>query len=169
MLRRTLLAAAAGAAVAVVSTGLAAGYDLTSSTPGAGLDVAAYYVHGPGAGCNGDSCGVGAVDPVRFRTPTGQSAYEVVVSVSFSYRTTGSARYLFYADISDPSGMLLPVRPHARPVVSASTPKSSTLMYVVRNLRPATAYRLDVAAVVDPHSFTVSFRTSSVVVEVHST
>lgn len=144
-MRKKAIAAVCSVAVAG-STGIAwAGTSGGSpATPSLRLSahVSRYYASGPSAFYDGDVVGIGVIDPVRFRLPSGANTCVTMITVSFQYRTTGKG--VFRVKPTVKSGRrTLDVTPVMRDLASSNERTSTSEVFRAR-LRCGATYRLGI-------------------------
>lgn len=137
----TVLTGVAGLAV----TGVAAATWAAPAAPGeragtGGSDgsVVRYFREGPGEQCGSDFCGIGVVEPVRVRVPSGRHA--MLVTTSFQYRTSTGDGAALQVGVRREGGERVAVRPGTRYLAPSTAPTSTTSVSLVRDLQPGATY-----------------------------
>ena len=105
-----------------------------------------YWGAGPSASYDGDSGGIGEVEPFRVAVPGSAASYAAVVTVSFDYRATGPGAFWLGLPVveagarpGDHGPPIEPVRPATRRL-AATTWTSATAQFVVPRLDGGTSY-----------------------------
>jgi hypothetical protein len=145
-MRRYLVLALVTCAVAATVTVARASTSEPLITAAAETRVTQFFVRGPGARCDGDSCGIFVVRPVSFRLPAAAKPYSGTLTVSFSYTTTGDGRFLLAPGVTGqgPRTQVGSQAPSIRLIAPTAYPNSTTVMYHVDGLPGGTLLDLDV-------------------------
>jgi hypothetical protein len=149
--RRMLMLVIPGLVVLLAAGGSLAGTN-SGSTKAGGISPARvihFYPTGPGESCDGDSCGVGVLQPIPFVFRGAGTRYQATVTLSFQYRT--SARGAFDAEVGvrDPSGHRLAILPAKRVLAARTVGDSTSIEFLVNGLRPGVRYDLYISALID--------------------
>jgi hypothetical protein len=99
------------------------------------------YGAGPAAEYDFDSGAIGVVRPLRLRFPSGTS-YDVVVTVSFDYRTSADDRFVVGLSVRRDSefGHRVSVTPPQRAIAGSTVRTSSTAVFRLVGLPGGHAY-----------------------------
>lgn len=99
-----------------------------------------YYLVGPGADYDGDSGGIGQVEPLAFEVP-GEGPHVGVVEVSFEYRTEGAGPFVVTLGLEDGDGHDVTVRPERLSLAKASHRGSTTVRFLAPGLDGGATYK----------------------------
>jgi hypothetical protein len=136
------------AASTLIATGLASAVpdpkEVGVLAPGT-LRAFRAYGQGPTAIYQRDVGKIGGVLPLDISLPPG-GAYDVIVSLSFNYRTKGTATFVIGVDAREgslwPSGSKVDVSPAERPLHASPLRSATTLMFRMTDLAGGTDYWL---------------------------
>ena len=163
-MRRLVPVLVAALALAAVSVGFA-----WSATPRAAVAASRQPVHrvlwlgkGPSQSCDADVCGAGGVS-VSLHMP-GSGAYFASITMSFQYRTRGSASFAVDLRLGGHHQTL----PGSR-ALAPSTPPNSTTVVFRTHLRGGRNYTLSPEVSAQSTTPTYSITTSEVLIELDAT
>lgn len=98
-----------------------------------------YYLAGPSAVYDGDSGGIGQVQPLRFETVGGTSRVGVV-EASFGYRTRGTGPFVVTLGVREAGGPRVTVRPEQLVLAPAPEGGATTVRFLAPDLAGDTTY-----------------------------
>lgn len=163
-MRRLVPVLVAALALAAASAGIA-----WSATPRGSGAASRQPVHrviwlgvGPSQSCDFDSCGIGGV-AVPLRMP-GRGDYLVSITVSFQYRTRGSADF----GVDFRVGRHHEVLPGQRALAPSASPNSTTVVFRT-HLRGGRNYSLSPEVFAKSTNPTYSITTSKLLIEIDAT